>query len=317
MWPYLADRTVAHDDEANSALEDAMTVEPVVVGVDHSVEARSAVVWAAQEAVLAGSSLLVVHSPRLPAAGTAGFLSAALRASDDVGQSILDSCAELARSAEPGLVVRTLLSHADHAQALIDVSAQAQLVVLGARHGPAGEISLLASKRLQVIAHSHCPVLLLGPVSSFSPPGQVSRVVAGLAATRAGVAAVRFAAFEAARRHVTLQLVRLEPAQPKDDLPEVEQSTGDRQQADQSEPQVAAIRREYPELTVQVDTVAGDAAELLPSYSDSSSILVIGCHHTDDHWSTRLGPVATSVVHRNHGAVIVVGSARHSLVEAS
>ncbi len=294
-----------------------MTVEPVVVGVDHTMEARSAVVWAAQEAVLSGSSLLIVHSPRLPAAGVTGYLSAALRASDDVGQSILDSCAELARGAEPGLVVRTLLSHADPAQALIDVSAQAQLVVLGARHGPAGEISLLASKRLQVVAHSHCPVLLLGPVSTFGPPGQVSRVVAGLAVTRAGTAAVRFAAFEAARRHITLQLVRLEPPEPVGAAAEPRQSTGGRQRADQLESRVAAIRREYPELTVRVDTVAGDPAELLPSYSDSSSILVIGCHHTDDHWSTRLGPVATSVVHRNHGAVIVVGSVQHSVVEVS
>lgn len=155
--------------------EDAMTIEPVVVGVDHTVEARSAVVWAAQEAALANTSLLIVHSPPLPAAGTSGgYLSAALRASDDVGQSILDSCAALARSAAPGLLVRTLLSHADPAQALIDVSAQAQLVVLGSRHGPAGEISLLASKRLQVVAHSHSPVLLLGPLSTFSPPGRVS-----------------------------------------------------------------------------------------------------------------------------------------------
>jgi hypothetical protein len=112
-----------------------------------------------------------------------------------------------------------------------------------------------------------------------------------------------------------LQLVRLEAAQPGHDGGEPRRSAGDLQRADQLAAQAAAIRTEYPDLTVQIDTVTGDAAELLPSYSDSSGILVVGCHHTDDHWSTRLGPVATSVVHRNHGAVIVVGSAQHSLVE--
>jgi hypothetical protein len=81
--------------------------------------------------------------------------------------------------------------------------------------------------------------------------------------------------------------------------------------------QAARLREEHPGLTVLVDTVAGDAVELLPSYSDSSSILVVGCHHTDDHWSTRLGAVATSVVHRNRGAVVVVGSVRGSMAVLS
>ncbi|HST48529.1 universal stress protein [Jatrophihabitans sp.] len=284
-----------------------MTMPPVVVGVDDSVDARSAVLWAAEEAMLAGTSLLVVHSPALPLAAPAGHLGAALRASDDVGRSVLDSATALARARQPQLVVKSLLSHADPIQALIDVSVEAQLLVLGARTALTGDVSMLSSRRVTVSAHAHCPVLLLGPVSTFSPPSMVSRIVVGAGTTRAGRAAVAFAAAEAARRDVPLHLLRLEPpAHPAQ--PASAEAPERRSQAEQElAGEAAALRHERPDLVVLAERVCGEAVEVLPAYSDSSTILVVGCHHSDDHWSTRLGPVATSVVHRNRGPVVVVG----------
>jgi nucleotide-binding universal stress UspA family protein len=228
-------------------------------------------------------------------------LSVALRASDDIGRSVLDAAIAVARASEPAVTVRGLLSHADPAQALIDVSAEAQLLVLGSRTATMGDLSLLSSKRVMVSAHAHCPVLLLGPVSAFSPAGEVSRIVVGAATTRAGRAAVAFATAEAARRNISLHLLRLEAGA----------ATGTTEASGRAEDELAAqiarIRHEHPGLEVVADIDRGEAAEILPSYSDSRTILVVGCHHSDDHWSTRLGPVATSVVHRNRGAVVVVG----------
>ncbi|MDQ1745044.1 MAG: hypothetical protein QOE23_3383, partial [Pseudonocardiales bacterium] len=116
-----------------------MTTSPVVVGVDASADARSAVLWAVAEAALANTSLLIVHSPGLPTAATAQ-LGAALRACDDVGQSVLDAAVAIARASRPDVPVKVLLSHADPAQALIDVSAEAQLLVLGSRSVAPGEL---------------------------------------------------------------------------------------------------------------------------------------------------------------------------------
>ncbi len=283
-----------------------MNAAPVVVGVNEAAGTRSAVLWAAHEARLAQTSLLIVHSPTLPAAGTPpGLLHAALRARDDVGRSVLEASTVLARAYQPEVAVNVLLSHADPAQILIDLSAEAQLLVLGSRPDSMEEMSLLASKRLLVSAHAHCPVLLLGPVSTFSPPQDVSRVVVGVADTKAGRAAMAYATAEAARRKVALHLVRWEKASP-DDV--VQQRHG--MAANPAGPlgvEVLRIRSQHPGLTVTADCAAGDPAELLPHCSDSSTILVIGCRHSDDHWSTRLGPVATSVVHRNRGVVVVIG----------
>lgn len=283
-----------------------MNDAPVVVGVDETADARSAVLWAAYEASLAQTSLLIVHSPALPVAGTApGLLTTALRAYDDVGRSVLEASAALARAYQPEVAVNVLLSHADPAQALIDVSAEAQLVVLGSRPDSRGDMSLLASKRLLVSAHAHCPVLLLGPVSTFSPPRDVSRVVTGVADTKAGRAAMAYAAAEAVRRDLALHLVRLDKTSP-DYLAHPRLGIA----GDPAGPlgaEVLRIRSQHSGLTVTADCAVGDPAELLPYYSDSSTLLVVGCRHSDDHWSTRLGPVATSVVHRNRGAVVVVG----------
>ncbi|HEX8094714.1 universal stress protein [Jatrophihabitans sp.] len=295
-----------------------MTMPPVVVGVDDSPDARSAVLWAVQEAALAQTSLLVIHSPQLPPATVpAGHLSTALRACDDVGSSVVDAAIALARANQPGVTVKGLLSHADPAQALIDVSAEAQLLVLGSRSATMGEMSLLSSKRVTVSAHSHCPVLLLGPVSTFSPPSLVERVVVGAANTRAGRAAVTFAAAEAVRRNANLQLLRIEApslrleARSSPTVALADTEAPSRRAEDELAAEGAEIRRRHPGLAVVTDIVRGEAAEILPSYSDSSTILVVGCHHSDDHWSTRLGPAATSVVHRNRGAVVVIGYAHN------
>jgi nucleotide-binding universal stress UspA family protein len=286
-----------------------MNSVPVVVGVDETPDARTAVLWAAHEASLAHTSLLIVHSPDQPAAATpAGLLSSALRACDDLGRSVLDSSAALACAAQPEIAVNVLLSHAEPAQALIDVSTQAQLVVLGSRRTATGEMSLMTSKRLLVSAHAHCPVMLLGPVSTFSSSQGVSRVAVGVADTLAGRAALAYASAEAVRRNVPLELVRLdrEPAM-------VAAATSQQRQDSARYPnsaldnQASRISRQFPSLSVVTTSAFGDPVEMLPHYSGGSTILVLGCHHTDDHWSTRLGPVATSVAHRNRGAVVVVG----------
>lgn len=294
-----------------------MNVGPVVVGVDNTIDACSAVLWAAQEAALAQTSLLILHSSPTPSAtASGGYLSAVLRDCDDAGHAVLRDLAALAQAAQPAIVISTLLSHADPAQALIGLSAQARLLVLGSRSAETEEMPLLASKRTLISARAHCPVLLLGPIWVFDSPRNVSRVVVGVAPTRAARAAVEFATVEAVRRNVALHLVRIEQ-EPAAQLSEHAAGPGKEhllnlQPMDSLSAEAREINRNYPGLTVLADPATGYAAESLPSYSDSSSILVVGCRHSDDRWSTRLGPVTTSVVHRNRGPVVIVGFAHEA-----
>jgi nucleotide-binding universal stress UspA family protein len=248
-----------------------------------------------------------VHSPTVGPAGRPGVGS---RVCDDIGQALLDSSMALARASRPEVPVRGLLGPADPAQVLIALSGEAHLVVLGSRTAVAGELSLLSSTRVLVSAHALCPVLLLGPVSTFSPPDLVSRIVVGVTDTSAGRAASDFAAAEAVRRRLPLRVLRLEPVESA-----AVPSRPAHQRAHGLARQVADLRRAHPGLDVTAEVVAGEPAEILPCYTDGSTILVVGCHHSEDHWSTRLGPVATSVIHRMRGAVVVIGSVRRPRVQ--
>jgi hypothetical protein len=192
--------------------------------------------------------------------------------------------------------VRTALSHSDPAQALIDASLGARLVVLGSP--PAGEVSILGSKRLRVTVHAHCPVLLVGPEAAFVLPHQLSRVVVGADHTRTGHSALRLAAGFAVWHRIPLCVVEIEPQ--RDPGAEAVPGTVD---------PTGRLRQDFPGLVLSSERRSGEASVVLPGYSDERSLVVIGCRHSDDHWSTRIGPVATSVIHRGRGPVLVVGSA--------
>jgi len=65
--------------------------------------------------------------------------------------------------------------------------------------------------------------------------------------------------------------------------------------------------------TVRAD---GEPAEALLRAAQDAQLLVVGCHHSDDRWSTRLGPVPTSILHRSPCPVVVVGAAHGSYAHA-
>jgi nucleotide-binding universal stress UspA family protein len=286
---------------------------PVVVGVDSTPAARAAVVWAAAEAELAQTSLLIVTVASTPSENVAAsFPEVALRAADDVGRALLQSSVQLAQACQPSTEVRSLLSQGDPASVLVDLSAEAQLVVLGSQGRPMGEISLLGSRRTRVTVHAHCPVLLVGDTASFSYPSKIGRIIAGASETRAGRAALDFAAAEAARRTVPLDLIRFHPVtssqSPRRPWPSVRGNGNSTVIDDPLTAEVRVLVGQHPGLAVTVENLDGDPADLLPSYSNERTMLVVGCRHSDDRWSTRLGPVATSVLHRSRGPVVVVGS---------
>lgn len=60
----------------------------------------------------------------------------------------------------------------------------------------------------------------------------------------------------------------------------------------------------------------GDPAADLLLAAEEAHLLVLGCHHSEERWSTRLGPVAATVLHSCPCPVVVVGADPDELVEA-
>ncbi len=177
-------------------------MQPVIVGVDGSALALHAVRWAAHEAVLRKAPLHIVHvaipsspgSPSLPVS-LADTLVAA-------GRQWLTDAADLARATAPDLDVTTDLIRGYPQQVLVDESASAELVVLGAR-GQGGFADLLMGSIAGAVAtHGRCPVAVIREEAPESGP-----VVVGVDGSPASEAAIAFAYDEAARRGASLVAV--------------------------------------------------------------------------------------------------------------
>ncbi len=137
---------------------------PVVVGVDGSPHSESAVECGFQEAEFRGAELLAVHCWTRPASTGPGDMLPLVYDAGEVSEDERRLLAEaLSGHAErfPDVAVRREVVRERAARALVRLSEQAQLVVVGSRGRGGFTGLLLGSVSQQVLHHSHCPVLIV------------------------------------------------------------------------------------------------------------------------------------------------------------
>lgn len=245
-----------------------MSSQRIIVGVDGSSGASTALEWAADECRVRGCTLLVVHAldarDRHLVAGESAY-----GGYDEFAEQLLSGHAAAASARQPGVPVTTLLSVDAPADTLIGLSADAEIVVVGTRGSNGFTSTMLGSVSHRTAVHARSPVAVVPQRPSLRDerPG---RVVVGVSGGHAGQLALEFARHEAEVRGAVLQ-------------------------------------------TVIADDEPADA--LLRAAQDAT-LLVVGCHHSDDRWSTRLGPVPASVLHRSPCPVVVVGAVHKSPAHA-
>jgi nucleotide-binding universal stress UspA family protein len=136
----------------------------VVVGVDGSEGSHRAIRWAADEAVVRGDELALVHVWEPPQAYAPMGLGAypvdpepIRQAADDILQGLVAEARELA----PDLVVRGQLVEGAPAEALLEAARTADLLVVGSRGLGGFRSLLLGSVSQQVTHHAPCPVVIV------------------------------------------------------------------------------------------------------------------------------------------------------------
>lgn len=137
-----------------------MHANRIVVGTDGSGPARAAVDWAAREAALRGAELLIIHGWWTAALGV-DPTGEAFAACEQAGERVLADAAAAAASVAPGVSVHTSLVGTSPAEALVEASKDAAMVVVGSRgHGGLHDL-LLGSVSQPVLHHAHCPAVLI------------------------------------------------------------------------------------------------------------------------------------------------------------
>lgn len=153
--------------------ESDMTTAHIVVGVDGSNAAESALRWALDEAHLRGATVEAVHVWRYPVYTYAsGVLRAPVFAHDSLheeARAVLDDAVDAGLAGEHhASVVERVLLEGGAVEQLVQRAEHADLLVVGHRGSGGFAGLLLGSVAQQCSAHATCPVVIVrdaGPQS--------------------------------------------------------------------------------------------------------------------------------------------------------
>jgi nucleotide-binding universal stress UspA family protein len=186
-------------------MERSSTNGRIVVGVDGSAPSKRALHWAAQEAVVRGARLDVVHTWTVPHSMYSEVVVVNRAPFEEEARTILDDAVE--SLTEPGAVpadLRAVLVEDDGATGILRAAAGADLLVVGSR-GRGGFVALLLGSVSQ-----RCVVHAPGAVAVVPPTWDMDgsdRVVVGGDGSDASYGALHWALDEAARRDAGLDVV--------------------------------------------------------------------------------------------------------------
>ena len=287
----------------------------IVVGFDDTPASEDAVRWAAAEATRRGVSLTLVHAgyylhePAL--SDTTARLARAEFARYE--RNITEQATGLVHDLYPSLEVHTEVTAQPAARTLLGMAETAAMVVLGTRGDSSLAGAALGSISQTVAAHAHCPVVV---VNHNRPKNAEPRktIVVGVSPTPGGEQALRFAFEQARSRGCSVEAVRSwgDFGWGTVALSENGQLVQDWRASESGllENCLAPIAAQYPDVPVRRKLTGVRAQWALESAAIGAELLVVGCHRPDDHWFSRLGPVASWLLHRSPCPIAVVGRPR-------
>jgi nucleotide-binding universal stress UspA family protein len=287
----------------------------IVVGFDGSPASQDAVGWAAAEAARRQVPLTLVHAgyylhePALSEATARLALNEIARYERDVTEQTLESV----HRQYPALEVHTELPAQPPAKTLLALADSAAMVVLGTHGDSTVAGAILGSISQTVAAHAHCPVVV---VNRNRPKNAEPRkaVVVGVSPTPGGEQALRFAFEQARERGCSIDAVRSwgDVGWGTVALSDSGRLVHDWQATESGmlEECLGPIAAEYPDVPVRRKLTGVRAQWALESAAIGAELLVVGCHRPDDHWFSRLGPVASWLLHRSPCPIAVVGRPR-------
>lgn len=251
----------------------------VVVGYDGSGFAVQALDWALDEAELRGGPLTVCHAWRRPEGAGLGADADAARAVRRAAEQVVRQGAERARRLSPGLPVHTDLYEGSPAERLVELSATADLVVVGSCLPGEGGGPAPGTVRRAVAAHALCPVIMVrGP----GRPPPAGRIAVGVNGNGNIDLVLDFACREAAARRLPLTVVhawRCRPVHAGADMPfdpAVERECAERRMTRVLGP----WRSRYPNLPIEISAAEGPARQELLEAALDATLLVVGAPET-------------------------------------
>lgn len=266
-------------------------VGSIVVAVDGSSHAGQAVIWAAEQARR-------THRPLV-----------AVTVGEENPAEAIALATEVVRGLAPEVELHTIAVPGHPIDVLVDLSTEAQLVVLGSRGRGTVRSMLLGSVSASVSKHAACPVVVCRPGPAVD---ERRGVVVGADGTPESLAVLEFAFEQAAMRGHDLTVVHciwdvvaavaglrnvayedLDPAAVEEEHVLLAES-------------LAGFAEKYPDVKVSVRVAHGLVDEVLGRHSEEWDLVVVGRHPVDTAGRMVLGAISTAVLERARTTVAVV-----------
>jgi BASS family bile acid:Na+ symporter len=272
---------------------------PVVVGFDGSERTFPAMRWAAREAVTTGRPLRAVLAWGIPTLGV-GPVSKTVGLDRPEAERVLQDAIVRLRAEVPGLDATADLVQDKPAQALLDRSADAALVVVGHRsRGQLGRLAL-GSVASAVVTHAAVPVVVVrgDEQGQLRMQGPVVVGVDGSAGSEAAVSFAMRASLNRGREVVAVQV--------GDGDPSAVGAGGLAATTLTVSPALRAATAELPAVAVREVVEAGQPAEQLVAHSADAALLVVGSRGHGGFAGLLLGSVSRAVVEQSQCPVAVL-----------
>jgi nucleotide-binding universal stress UspA family protein len=311
-------RTRRSEENKEKVVSKRITHMGVVVGVDGSPGSKFAVQWAARDAELRNVPLTLVHV--VPAtAGTwveSSLVPEWMRGQRERGRQVIDEALKIAgESCQRGPAqIDCEMPSGIAVPALVDLSKDADLVVVGCLGTGTLRGRHLGSVSFGLVYHAHCPVAVIHDGVQLDADAARSPVLLGIDGSPESELATAIAFDEASRRKVGLTAVHAwSDVSVFDSVISLPGPGWPALRAVEDEilaERLAGWGERYPDVSVSRLVARDEPAHQLVAASESAQLVVVGSHGRGGFTGMLLGSVSAAVVLMARVPVIV---ARESL----
>jgi nucleotide-binding universal stress UspA family protein len=302
----------------------------ILVGVDGSLASLHALDWAIALASKNGSKITIACSYSLPTFAAAsidgGFAALDDSSIQEGARVVLEGAAKRVKDA--GIPVIAQIASGDPAGALVELSADHNLVVVGTRGRSGFTERLLGTVSSALPAHAKCPVVVvpghgLRDSDQLPPIEEIKRVVVGVDGSAISLGALKKAVHHAKIWNAELVAVGAVPlSKGAGILAWVGPASVDHEEvlrgyAEKLDAIVDEVEAEHEDLRIRRIVLDGTGAELLTEFSEAADLLVVGSRGRGGFAGLLLGSTSQAVLHHSKCPVLVVNKKCEDYVTAS